>query len=259
MAIVHCEWCNKEQNVTPSRVPKYRFCSISCRSEWRKVHWSGENNPKWQGGIRTKVCEHCGKEFSQPRRRAKSLFDGQRFCSHECGVLGRNTTGEHNPNWKGGHSNRSAKQHKWATDVISRDKATCQKCGATGVELHAHHLKSFKDYPEQRWDLDNGLTLCHRCHWAEHAATDANAVNSEKPLTDSAEGNPEPSPIGNIREGVTTRGRAYRRVEANCPTCGKFISKRLSDAKGKAFIACSHSCAGKHTQKLLRERRDQWQ
>jgi ssDNA-binding Zn-finger/Zn-ribbon topoisomerase 1 len=81
-------------------------------------------------------------------------------------------------------------------------------------------------------------------------------VNSEKPLTVQAEGNPEPSPVGNIREGVTTRGRAYRRVEANCPTCGVFVSKRLSDAKGKSFIACSRSCATKHSQ-LLRKRQRQ--
>jgi 5-methylcytosine-specific restriction endonuclease McrA len=255
MAIVHCEWCSKEQKVTPFRAATYRFCSIECRNDWRKVHWTGARNPLWQAGERTKVCQHCGGEYSIKDNQPITTFRKQRFCSHECGVLGRNTTAEHNPNWKGGHSNRSAKQHKWATNVISRDGATCQHCGATGVELHAHHIKSFKDYPELRWDLSNGLTLCHRCHWAEHAAIDANAVNSEKPLADNAEGNPEPSPSGNIREGVTTRGRAYRRVEANCPTCGKFVSKRLSDAKGKAFIACSRSCATKHSQVLRKRQR----
>lgn len=252
--LVRCEWCDKQEDVTPTRARTYRFCSRVCVGQWRRQHWTGENSPFWQEGERTKICEHCGKEFTKPEKRALSVFRAQRFCSHECGVLGRNTTGEANPNWKGGHSNRSNKQHKWATAVISRDLATCQHCGATGVELHAHHLKSFKDNPELRWDVGNGITLCFRCHWNEHSAIAANAVNSGKPLTVKAEGNPEPSPSGNIREGVTTRGRAYRRFETNCPTCGKFISKRLSDVKGKAFIACSHSCAGKHTQLLIRQR-----
>lgn len=253
--IVRCEWCNKEENVTPTRARSYRFCSYACRGQWRSIHWTGENNPKWQGGERTKVCEHCGKEFSQARRRAKSLFDNQRFCSPECGVLGRDVAGQRNPNWKGGHSKRSAKQHAWATAVISRDRATCQKCGATGIELHAHHIKSFKGHPELRWELSNGLTLCHRCHRAEHSAASANAVNSGKPLTVQAEGNPEPSPDGNIREGVTTRGRAYRRFESTCPTCGTFVSKRLSDVVGKAFVACSRSCATKYSQVLRKRQR----
>lgn len=256
MVLVHCEWCNKQQEVTPTRAKKYRFCSYECKGKNQSTNLVKENSPNWQDGDRTKVCEHCGDEFSIKRGRAMSLFRNQRFCSHECGVLGRNTDGDQNPNWKGGHSDRSAKQHKWSTNVISRDRATCQHCGATGVELHAHHIKSFKDHPELRWDLSNGLTLCHQCHWAVHSATNANAVNSGKPLTVQAEGNPEPSFDGNIVEGVTTRGRAYRRVEANCPTCGKFVSKRLSDAKGKAFIACSRSCAGTHNQ-LLRKRQRQ--
>jgi len=256
MVLVRCEWCNKQQSVGPLRATTYRFCSYKCRGEWRREHWTGEDSPFWQGGERTKVCEHCHREYSIKPNQPITTFRKQRFCSHECGVLGRNNNGEHNPNWKGGHSNRSARQHKWATDVISRDGATCQKCGVTDVELHAHHVKSFKDHPEQRWDVGNGIALCFRCHWAVHSATDANAVNSEKPLTVQAEGNPEPSLDGNIREGVTTRGRAYRRVETNCPTCGKFVSKRLSDAKGKGFIACSRSCATKHVQ-LLRKRQRQ--
>lgn len=253
--LVRCEWCGKQEHVTPGRAKKYRFCSYACRGEWRRKYYTGANNPLWTGGARKKTCANCGVEFSIKPNQPITTFRKQRFCSHECGVLGRNIRGEMNPNWKGGHSNRSAKQHRWATLVISRDMATCQRCGATGVELHAHHKQPFKEYPELRWDVENGITLCFRCHWDEHSATKANAVNSEKPLTDNAEGNPEPSPVGNIREGVTTRGRAYRRVEANCPTCGKFVSKRMSDAKGKAFIACSHSCAGKHTQFLLRQQR----
>jgi 5-methylcytosine-specific restriction endonuclease McrA len=255
MVTVRCEWCNKEQSVIPSRVRKYRFCSYRCRGEWRKVNWTGENSPFWQGGERTKVCAHCGVTFSIKPNQPITTFRKQRFCSHECGVLGRNIEGESNPNWKGGHSNRSAKQHKWATNVISRDNATCQRCGATGVELHAHHIKPFKSHPELRWDLANGVTLCFDCHWAEHSAVYANAVNSGKPLTGHAEGNPEPSLNGNIREGVTTRGRAYRRFETTCPSCGKFVSKRLSDVKGKAFVACSRSCATKHAQVLRKRQR----
>lgn len=254
MPIATCEWCNKQQKVEPKRALTYRFCSYDCRSQWRKVHWTKENNPLWQGGDRKKVCQSCNKEFSIKKGRAISLFRSQKFCSHECGVEGRDTIGEKNPNWRGGHAKRPATQKGWAQAVISRDLATCQECGSTNVELHAHHIKPFKDHPELKWDVDNGTTLCFRCHWAVHTVKNANAVNSGKPLTGGAEGNPEPSRSGNISEGVTTRGRAYRRWEGNCAHCGTFLSKRLSDVVGKSFIACSSQCAGKHNWTLRRQR-----
>ena len=32
----------------------------------------------------------------------------------------------------------------------------------------AHHLKTFKDYPELRFDVDNGQTLCRSGHKKVH-------------------------------------------------------------------------------------------
>lgn len=250
-----CEWCGKEKDIIPARAKTFRFCSHTCRGAWRSANWKGENHPRWTGGVREKVCQNCGKAFTLKSNQPITTFRKQRFCSHECGVQGRNTTGNKNPNWRGGRAKRPSKQRVWATAVISRDGATCQQCGAMGVELHAHHIHSFKDHPAKRWDLNNGTTLCFKCHWAEHTAINANAVNSGKPLTDNAEGNPEPSPSGNIREGVTTRGRAYRRWEGECAWCGTFLSKRLSDVRGKSFIACSYSCSSKMTQAIRRLRR----
>jgi 5-methylcytosine-specific restriction endonuclease McrA len=248
--IVQCEWCKKQDSVTPRRADTYRFCSYKCRGEWRSENWAGKNSPFWQGGSRTKICENCNEPYQIKDNQPITTFRKQRFCSHECGVEGRNTTGENNPNWKGGHSNRSNKQSKWARAVISRDNATCKRCGARGIELHAHHLRSFKDHPELRWDISNGETLCFQCHWDEHTASNENAVNSGKPLTVQAEGNPEPSLSGNIQEGVTTRGRAYRRWEGSCNECGKFISRRLSDAKGKKAMFCDVVCRGRWTSRM---------
>ena len=134
----------------------------------------------------------------------------------------------------------------WANAVISRDGSKIQHCGITGVEMHAHHIKPISEAPELKFELDNGLTLCHECHWRLHAALKANAVNSVKPLTDNAEGNTEPSSQRKLIEGVTTRGRPYRRWEGNCDWCGIFITKQWSDTTGKSHLFCSKVCAGKY-------------
>lgn len=245
---ISCENCGKEFFVRPARADTARFCSYKCRSEWRSKNWQGANHPNWHDEPREKSCEQCGAKYRQGPTEAISSFRKRKFCSSECSRIGQvHLEGEAHPNYNpdSRRNNRRGKHGAWARAVISRDKATCQHCGVQGVELHAHHIKSFKDHPELRWELSNGLTLCHSCHWKAHTASAANGVNSGNPLTDNAEGNPEPSFGRKPIEGVTTRGRAYRRWEGNCDWCGAFISKRWSDTTGKKHLFCSKHCAGK--------------
>lgn len=81
--------------------------------------------------------------------------------------------GEENPNWKGGkrsdykRERNSYRAKAWSVSVRTRDGNKCVECGATG-RLHAHHVKSFKHHPELRYDVSNGITLCPKCHEAEH-------------------------------------------------------------------------------------------
>lgn len=145
--------------------------------------------------------------------------------------------------------NRGGSHHKWVNAVVSRDRETCQHCGITGVEMHAHHIKPYKTFPELRFDVSNGLTLCHKCHWNVHSAKPVNPVNSVEPLTGQAEGNTEPSDARNCVEGVTDRGRAYRRWNGKCETCDAFISKRWSDTIGRKHLFCSRECATRYLAK----------
>jgi len=59
---------------------------------------------------------------------------------------------------------------QWRTDVFFRDKFICQHCGYDkGGRLEAHHIKSYAKYPDLRFDVSNGITLCWNCHDAIHA------------------------------------------------------------------------------------------
>lgn len=57
---------------------------------------------------------------------------------------------------------------KWAKQVKIRDHFTCVICGRRGVLLNAHHMNSWDWCVEERYDLDNGTTLCHDCHTYFH-------------------------------------------------------------------------------------------
>jgi hypothetical protein len=58
---------------------------------------------------------------------------------------------------------------EWRTAVFRRDAFKCGLCGAGG-SVQAHHLDCWADYPERRFDLSNGITLCRPCHKAFHAS-----------------------------------------------------------------------------------------
>jgi 5-methylcytosine-specific restriction endonuclease McrA len=83
--------------------------------------------------------------------------------------------GSNNSNWRGGvtpinRSIRTSAEYKlWRKVVFERDNYTCIWCGAKSgvgkkVILHADHIKAFSLFPELRFAIDNGRTLCEPCH-----------------------------------------------------------------------------------------------
>lgn len=78
--------------------------------------------------------------------------------------------GEKNPRWRGGITPinlkiRGSLEYKlWRRAVFERDKYTCVWCGVVGGRLHADHIKAFSQFPELRFAIDNGRTLCVECH-----------------------------------------------------------------------------------------------
>lgn len=84
-------------------------------------------------------------------------------------------SGKNHWHWQGGITSASEKIRKsieyriWREAIFARDNWTCQECGKRGgVYIHAHHIKPFARFPKQRLAIDNGVTLCTKCHRKIH-------------------------------------------------------------------------------------------
>ena len=51
----------------------------------------------------------------------------------------------------------------WRKFVLKRDNYSCRLCGSK-VNLECHHIKDYRDFPELRLNINNGITLCNNCH-----------------------------------------------------------------------------------------------
>lgn len=69
--------------------------------------------------------------------------------------------------WEDLHDRNSLRYKEWRTSVFVRDGFRCQKCG-TRRDIQAHHIKTWKNNKELRYEVSNGVTLCRDCHLQEH-------------------------------------------------------------------------------------------
>ena len=53
---------------------------------------------------------------------------------------------------------------EWEKAVLRHGNYICCKCGETEGTILAHHIKSWRNYSELRFDVDNGEVLCDPCH-----------------------------------------------------------------------------------------------
>jgi hypothetical protein len=113
---------------------------------------------------------NCGTKFQTSYLRFK--FQNKRQCN-KCGI--KKMSGPNNPQYKPAlteeyrNSRRRTKNDdKFRKEVFERDNYTCQCCGIRGNKLNAHHLNGFHWFEAGRFDPNNGITLCNKCHTEFH-------------------------------------------------------------------------------------------
>ncbi len=62
---------------------------------------------------------------------------------------------------------RNTREYRlWRVHIIRRDKV-CKICGSS-QKREAHHLNHSTYFPDERFDVNNGVTLCRKCHTHLH-------------------------------------------------------------------------------------------
>ena len=143
---------NKAWNKDKKGIYSQEVLERMSKSHIGKAPWN--KGKKWPIAIKRNMNEtRIGKKQSEETKIKRGIY----------------TRGEKHHSWKGGisinvHSTSEPRYKKWRNNVFERDSWTCQTCRARGVYLEAHHIKSWTKYPELRYILDNGVTLCRECH-----------------------------------------------------------------------------------------------
>ena len=160
-----CTICGQPYEVKAYRAAASKYCSRHC--------WSQRHPPDM------KTCPTCGQSFSTYQR-------NQIYCSQSC--AGKSRVGPNANAWKDGKSllreraRESRRLKAWRISVFKRDAYTCQRCGYSGPNLHAHHLQSFANCPALRFDIANGLTLCIDCHGKVHGRNFRPVKQKHRPI-----------------------------------------------------------------------------
>lgn len=190
---VICKVCKKDFTVPQYRIDPM-YCSRLCQNRDKK----GPTAPRWKGGVVLIVpCMDCGtREKGSVSKRCKQCSDklrsgennpawkgGKSKCS-DCGIevayqsttcnacQGARMSGPSHFNWISDRTKLAKRQERndsayqnWRKQVWLRDNFTC-KIANPDCEGHieAHHILTWRDYSELRYEVNNGITLCHAHH-----------------------------------------------------------------------------------------------
>ncbi|MEK7549317.1 MAG: NUMOD3 domain-containing DNA-binding protein [Patescibacteria group bacterium] len=186
-----CKSCHlKYTQKAPENNPFYG--KIHSKETKKKMSLSkiGKNNPMF--GKYGKLNHNFGKQVSLETRLHWSKIRKGQNC------------GNRNFNWKGGITPlakiiRDSDKYKiWVNQTFKRDNYTCQNCNKiSNGDIEVHHNKPFKlifneflntysqfspmedketlvrltENYEPFWDINNGITLCKKCHSLEMSET----------------------------------------------------------------------------------------
>jgi len=184
-----CQICKNPLYRRPFELKNFKaVCCVGCRSELYKQR---PPSPNLELG-RQKGTNHLEGIPKSKASNKKRSISHKKFWKENPELLkerGIKIRGENHYRWKGGSSklNKSIRtmteNRKWMDAVKKRDKK-CRLCGSI-KNLESDHiiplaliLETYKITSrdeardcKQLWDLENGMTLCRKCHYKKDNRT----------------------------------------------------------------------------------------
>lgn len=142
-----------------AKVQAGRALFFATHPDWKPSPRGKVNRPKGSGA----GVKHVFKDLEGRNKRVSE------------GLIRANLRGERNPNWisdrtklkkrRDGRRETDSASVDWARSVKRRDGWKCQLANVECAgKMEAHHILNWIDYPNFRYDVRNGITLCHFHH-----------------------------------------------------------------------------------------------
>lgn len=126
-----------------------KYCTVSCWKESIMVERT------------TTRCAYCDSEFSHRIDRRR------KYCHSRCHIRHVRRSKFY---FLENHNRSEPEYLEWKKAVYKKDNYTCCVCGCSGKgKVDAHHIFHYARFPEYRYELWNGVTLCKKCHRYNHS------------------------------------------------------------------------------------------
>lgn len=140
---------------------------IECKRGFQK---RADSLSRWKGR-----CNPCAARFTLNRitpevRKQNGLQYIKRYGPPPGPKMENRGRGSTHYRWRGGITPfriklwQSPEYKAWRKAVFSRDGFECVACHKNTHDLQADHIKPFSLFPELRFDIGNGRTMCKPCH-----------------------------------------------------------------------------------------------
>jgi len=168
---IQCIFCKKVIHRSPSNIKKGKnYCGKSCLAKNTKNGRLNKGKVHSKEWIKKQSISNIGKHSAPKSKETKEKMHLAAQKKNELGincgsshykwikdrtkVIGRNSRKLHDPEYK-----------QWRKKICNRDNWKCKidnnECRG---RLEVHHILGFKEYPELRYDINNGICLCHAHH-----------------------------------------------------------------------------------------------
>ncbi len=183
--IKKCFRCGKEFRVRFYRKNVAKYCGNSCRAKVvAESNYKKNNNFGFKKGI-VPWNKGLTKETNETLKKISAFYKNNKEIQ-----LRKRQTGKYHFNWKGENRKKRQERHDsayqyWHKQCKKRDEHRCRinnkDCFGYCV---VHHILPWRDYPELRYNINNGITLCQAHHPRKRAEENVECITCGRMLID---------------------------------------------------------------------------